>query len=443
MRIIIVGAGAVGTHLAERLSFEGQDVVVIEIDPQRAAEIQERVDALVITGNGASAAVLNEAEVARSDLLIAVSSSDGANFLACHTAKKLGVKRTVARVQDPGLREGVEGLEVDIVIDPVESAAREIVALLGETGVSELIEFGGGQLALVGGTATDASPLVGVPLNSLRTEVNGFDWLATAIVRNGRTFAAHGDTTIREGDHLLLMVEHDHIDGAKSLIGIRQNKIRRVLILGTTRVASLTASMLADKGLDVVMIDPDPARCRQMAERHGSALIVTGDPTDPEVLGEFRIDSDDAVVALTGEDSTNLIGSLVAKALGASATISRVNRLSYVGLLAGIGVDTTVSVRLAAANSILRLVRRGKVISVATFDDTDAEAIEIEVDARSTAIGKTLQELPLPSGAVVGGILRKGEAFVPTGATDIRPEDHLIIFALPKAIERIEELFSA
>ena len=317
------------------------------------------------------------------------------------------------------------------------------MALLGETGLSELIEFGGGQLALVGGTATDASPLVGAPLTTLRNKVNGFDWLATAVVRNGRTIAAHGDTTIREGDHLLLMVESDHIDGAKALIGIRQNKIRRVLILGTTRVASLTASLLIEEGIDVVMIDPDPARCRQMAETHGSALIVTGDPTDPKVLGEFRIDSDDAVVALTGSDATNLIGSLVAKALGASATISRVNRLSYVGLLAGIGVDTTVSVRLAAANSILRYVRRGKIHSVATFDDTDAEAIEIEVDAQSTAVGKSLQELPLPSGAVVGGILRKGGAFVPTGATDIRPGDHLIIFALPKAIERVEELFSA
>ena len=443
MRIIIVGAGAVGTHLAERLSLEGQDVVVIENDPQSASELRDRVDALVLTGNGASATVLTEAEVARADLLIAVSSSDGANFLACHTAKKLGVKRTIARVQDPGLREGIEGLEVDVVIDPVDSAAREIVALLGETGLSELIEFGGGQLALVGGTATDASPLVGTPLNTLRDKVNGFDWLATAVVRNGRTIAARGDTTIHEGDHLLLMVEHDHIDGAKSLIGIREHKIRRALILGTTRVASLTASLLADQGLDVVMIDPDPARCRQMAEHHGSALIVTGDPTDPDVLGEFGIDRDDAVVALTDNDATNLIGSLVAKALGASATISRVNRLSYVGLLAGIGVDTTVSVRLAAANSILRFVRRGKIHSVATFDDTDAEAIEIEVDVQSTAIGKTLQELPLPNGAVVGGILRKGEAFVPTGSTDIRPEDHLIIFALPKAMARVEELFSA
>ena len=443
MRIIIVGAGAVGTHLAERLSLEGQDVVVIESDPQSASELRDRVDALVLTGNGASATVLTEAEVARADLLIAVSSSDGANFLACHTAKKLGVKRTIARVQDPGLREGIEGLEVDVVIDPVESAAREIVALLGETGVSELIEFGGGQLALVGGTATDASPLVGAPLNTLRDKVNGFDWLATAVVRNGRTIAAHGDTTICEDDHLLLMVEHDHIDGAKSLIGIHEHKIRRALILGTTRVASLTASLLADQGLDVVMIDPDPARCRQMAEHHGSVLIVTGDPTDPDVLGELGIDRDDAVVALTDNDATNLIGSLVAKALGASATISRVNRLSYVGLLAGIGVDTTVSVRLAAANSILRFVRRGKIHSVATFDDTDAEAIEIEVDVQSTAIGKTLQELPLPNGAVVGGILRKGEAFVPTGSTDIRPEDHLIIFALPKAMARVEELFSA
>jgi trk system potassium uptake protein TrkA len=201
--------------------------------------------------------------------------------------------------------------------------------------------------------------------------------------------------------------------------------------------------LLADEGLDVVMIDPDPTRCRRMAETHSSALIVTGDPTDPDVLGEFRIDSDDAVVALTDSDATNLIGSLVAKALGASATISRVNRLSYVGLLAGIGVDTTVSVRLAAANSILRFVRRGKIHSVVTFDDTDAEAIEIEVDAQSRAIGHSLQELPLPSGAVIGGILRKGEAFVPTGSTDIRPEDHLIIFALPKAMNRVEELFSA
>lgn len=443
MRIIIVGAGAVGTHLAERLSIEGQDVVVIENNEQRVAEIKDQLDALIISGNGASAAVLNEAEVARADLMIAVSSNDGANFIACHTAKKMGVNRTVARVQDPGLREGVEGLEVDVVIDPVESAAREIVALLGEKGVSELIEFGGASLSLVGGTVTQYSPLVGGPLSELRSTVDGYDWLVTAVVRDGRTIVAHGDTSIREGDHLLVMVERDHIDGAKALIGIRETTLRRALILGTTRVASLTASLLLDEGVDVVMIDPDPARCRKMAEQHGAALIVTGDPTDPDVLSEFRIDEDDAVVALTGSDAINLIGSLVAKALGASATISRVNRLSYVGLLAGIGVDTTVSIRLAAANSILRFVRRGKIHSVAAFSDTDAEAIEIEVDPHSKALGKSLQELPLPTGAVVGGILRKGEAFVPTGATDIRPEDHLIIFALPKAMARVEELFSA
>ena len=156
MRIIIVGAGAVGGYIAERLSLEGQDVVVIEINPRRAEEIRERLDALVITGNGASTSILADAGADEADLLLAVSTSDGANIIACHTATKMGVPRTVARVQDPGLKEGLEGLEVDFLIDPVESAAKEIAALVSESGVSELIEFGGGKLAL-GGRYRDCS----------------------------------------------------------------------------------------------------------------------------------------------------------------------------------------------------------------------------------------------------------------------------------------------
>jgi len=158
MRIIIVGAGAIGGYIAERLSLEGQDVVVIEINPKRAAEIRDRLDALVITGNGASASILAEAGADEADLLLAVSTSDGANIIACHTAMKMGVPRTVARVQDPGLKDGLEGLAVAFVIDPVESAANEIAALVSESGVSELTKFGGGSLSHVGGTAPAHSP---------------------------------------------------------------------------------------------------------------------------------------------------------------------------------------------------------------------------------------------------------------------------------------------
>lgn len=441
MRIIIVGAGAVGTFLAERLAGEGQDVVVIETNSRRVDEIRERLDALVITGNGASASVLTEAEAGRSDLLLAVSANDGANLLACHAAKTLGVKRTVARVQDPDLQEGIEGLAVDMVINPVESAAEEISTLVSESGVSELIDFGEGRLSLVGGTATGQSPLVGPPLRTMQNRVNGFGWLAIAVVRDGRTIVARGDTTIQEGDHLLLMVKTEHVDRAKELIGLNNREIRRCLVVGSTRVASQTAQLLLKKGVEVVVIDRDRERSQRMAEENPSALVITGDPTDPEVLGEFDI-TDDAVVALTGEDTTNLIASLVAKALGAPTTISRVTRMSYVGLLAGIGVDTTVSVRLAAANSILRFVRRGTIHSVVTFSDTDAEAVEFEVDPQCGIVGQTLNDIPLPAGAVVGGILREEQTLVPSGATDIRSQDHLIIFSLPSAMAEVESLFS-
>lgn len=441
MRIIIVGAGAVGTFLAERLAGEGQDVVVIETNDRRVDEIRERLDALVITGNGASSSVLTEAGAERSDLLLAVSANDGANLLACHAAKTLGVKRTVARVQDPDLQEGIEGLSVDMVINPVESAAEEISTLVSESGVSELIDFGEGRLSLVGGTATGQSPLVGPPLSTLQNRVNGFGWLAIAVVRDGLTIVARGDTTIQEGDHLLLMVKTEHVDRAKELIGLNKREISRCLVVGSTRVASQTAQLLLEKGVDVVVIDRDRARSERMAEENPSALVITGDPTDPEVLGEFDI-TEDAVVALTGEDTTNLIASLVAKALGAPTTISRVTRMSYVGLLAGIGVDTTVSVRLAAANSILRFVRRGTIHSVVTFSDTDAEAVEFEVDSQCGIVGRTLNDIPLPSGAVVGGILREDQTLVPSGATEIRPRDHMIIFSLPSAMAEVESLFS-
>lgn len=443
MRIIIVGAGAVGGYIAERLSLEGQDVVVIEKNPRRAEEIREQIDALVITGNGASASVLAQAEPGRAELLLAVSTSDGVNILACHAATQMGVGRTVARVEDPGLKDGLGGLGVDFVIDPIESAAKEIAALVSESGVSELIEFGKGKLSLVGGTATGRSALVGVSLRRARSRLREFDWLAIAVVRNGMTIVAHGDTTLREGDHLLLMVRSPDVEAAKALIGIRNRKIRRALIIGSTRVAHRTASLLADADMSLVVIDPDVIRCRIVAEQHPTALVIAGDPTDPEVLGDLGINHDDAVVALTGVDSINLIGSLVAKALGASTTISRVTRLSYVGLLAGIGVDTTVSTRLAAANSILRFVRRGQVHSVATFSDTDAEVIELEVAPVSDSVGQTLLQLPLPMGAVVGGILRGDRAFVPSGLTTIKAHDHLIIFTLPSSMAAVESLFAS
>ncbi|HSJ29763.1 MAG TPA: Trk system potassium transporter TrkA [Acidimicrobiia bacterium] len=441
MRIVIVGAGAVGSYLAERLSTEGQDVVVIEDDEDRAADLQERIDALVITGNGASPAVLQQAGVDKAELLIAVSNSDGANVLACHVAAELGVKRTVARVEDPDMREALVGLEVDFVIDPGEAAARELLALVHQSGVSEMVDFGNGRLVLVGATIPRTSRLVGWPLSELRANRDDWDWIVAALVRQGETIVAHGDTVIEADDHVLVMVEADDVERATELLGVRHRPVRRVVILGSTRLAELTARTMLEDGYEVILVDQETARCRKIAERLAKALVINDDPTDPAALGSLNLDDRDTVLALTGWDHVNVLGCLVAKALGAATAVARFNRIDYVHLLAGTGIDAAVSSRLIAAGAILRFVRRGRIHSVVTFSDTDAEAIELEVDPRSEAVGLTLRDLDLPRGAVVGGILRRNVSFVPTGDTVIDPADHVIVFSMPHCIDEVERLF--
>jgi trk system potassium uptake protein len=441
MRIVIVGAGAVGSYLAERLSAEGQDVVVIEDDEERAAELQERIDALVLTGNGASPAVLEKAGVERAELLIAVSNSDGANVLACHVAAELGVKRTVARVEEPEMREAVAGLEVDFVIDPGEEGADELVALVRQSGVSELVEFGEGKLALVGATIGQGAPIAGRTLAQLRRVQWGWEWVVAAIVRHGTTYIAHGDNIIEPGDHVLLMVAAEDVERSTELLGVRHHPIHRVVILGSTRLAELTVDRMLGAGFEVVLIDQDPKRCRRLASNHGRALIICDDPTDPAVFENIGLDARDAVLALTGWDEVNILGCLVGRAMGAAATVSRFNRIEYVRLLAGVGIDAAVSSRLIAAGAILRFVRRGRVHAVATFQDTDAEAIELEVDADSRAVGKALVDLGMPRGTVVGGILRRHQTFVPTGATAVQAGDRVIVFSMPACIAAVEELF--
>lgn len=442
MKIIVVGAGAVGSYLAERLSSEGQDVHVIEADEDRAADLQEALDVLVVVGNGASISTLEEAGVANADLLIAVSNSDGANILACHTAHQLGIKRTVARIEDPDLREGVDQLGVDVVIDPSATAAEELVALVRQTGVSEIVYFAHGELVLVGGIVSPNSPLARAPLRQLRMRHAEWGWVVAAIVRHGRTIVAHGDTQVVPGDHALLMSTATNLEKATALIGLHRIQVDRVIVMGTTRLSELTVDAMIAAGFSVVIIDPERSRCYTMSSRHPKAVVVHGDPTDPAVLTDLEIGNSDAVLALTGWDEVNITVCLVAKALGAASTIARFNRIDYVSLLAGVGIDAAVSSRLLAASAILRFVRHGDIQQVVTFSDTDAEAIEVEVIPGAPAVGSSLIELALPQGVVIGGISRDGTTFVPDGSTRIREGDNLIFFALQDDIKESAALFA-
>jgi trk system potassium uptake protein TrkA len=440
MRIVIVGAGAVGSFLAEKFSYEGHDVVVVESDPIRAAEAQGEIDCLVINGNGASAETLKQAGLGDADLLIAVSSSDAVNVLACAAGTKLNIPRKVARVEDPQLKAEVEALGVDLVIDPGEAAARELLQLAASGEVAEKIEFADGQIVLLGAYVDAGAGFMGMTLADLKDTVEGWDWLVVAVIRNGETIIARGSTMLYEHDHVLMMAREGSTQEAYRWLGLSSRPAEKVLVLGGTRLAKLTAAMLAEHGIQTTLIEPDRERCRTIAEQLPGVLIVCGEPTDPKVLRSEGIDVTDTVMALTGWDGENVLGALAAKSLGAREVIARFTNTELVGLVSGVGIDATVSSRLSAANEILRFVRRGVIHSVVTFTDSDAEAIELEVGPNSTAIGKTLAELQLPHSMIIGGVQRGEKAFVPRGNTVIESGDHLIVIALPEAIAMAEKL---
>lgn len=442
MRIVIVGAGAVGAYLAERLSVEGQDVVVIESDPARAADVQAQVDCLVLNANGASMHALEDAGIEDAALLIAVTSSDAVNVLASQAAARLGVPTRVARVEDPTLREDLAAHGVDVVIDPVEALTKELLLLVRRGGVSEVFEFADGRISLFGGYVQEDSPLDGTTLRELRQKVSGWDWIVAAVVRDGDTFIARGDSEIVAGDHVLVVSEGKEAKEALHLMGVAEHKAKKVFVLGATRLAKLTAEALVKNGISTVMVDQDGKGCDWLSAKYDRLVVVEGDPTDQRVLLSEGVDKADVVIGLTGWDEVNILGCLVAKALGVPTAVVRFHRFEYVSLLAGHGIDAGVSTRLAAASEILRFVRRGLIHSVATFQDTDAEAIELQVAATSEVIGKSLREIGLPKSAIIGGIVRGKKAFIPHGDTEILSGDLLIAIALPKAIPSVEKLFA-
>ncbi len=398
---------------------------------------------MVLVGNGASGHLLEEAGAAKADLLIAVSNSDGANVLACHVAKQLGTETTIARIEEPEIREGADRLGVDVIIDPSATAAEELVDIVSSGGASEMIQFADGKLVMVGGRVAVNAPITRAPLHHLRLRSAEWGWVVAALVRDGSTIVAHGDTTVRPGDHALLMTTDDKVERATRLIGLSRRHPDRTIIMGGTRLAVLTAKYMVAAGFEVVIIDEDADRAARLADRYPKALVMHGDPTDPDVVASLDLGPKDVALGLTGWDEVNLLSCLVAKALGAGMVIARFNRIPYVRLLSGVGIDAAVSSRLMAASAILRFVRGGQVEQVATFSDTDAEAIEIEVSPTSRAVDKSLLQLSLPTGVIIGGISRNGTTFVPDGSTVIRAGDHIIFFALPKDIEESTALFTA
>ena len=447
MRIMIIGAGAVGFHLARRLSEEHQDVVVIEQDPERARLIEEQLDVLTIRGNGASLPVLEEARIGKADLLLAVTSKDEVNLVSCLAASRMNVRFKVARVSNPeyyrtGSALSREQLGIDLMINPERECAWETFQLLNSEAATDLAQFAEGRLQLVGLRVREGAPVAGKSMVELDEDMGDRPFVTVALMRNGETVVPRGTTRIEAGDQIYILSPAAEMPFIPAMAGYRDFKLRRVMIAGGSDEAVYLSQHLAEHGVDCTILDKDRQRCAELAEMLPKALVLHADATDMELLEMEGIEGIDGFVAYTPRDETNMLASLLAKTQGARKVISLIHRFDYVPLVSRVGIDAAVSPRLSTVNAILRYVRRGNVASVATLKGIDAEAIEFDVTPDTKVAGRQIKDLPIPRGAIVGAILRNSHVITPRGKDEIRPGDRVVMFALPDAIAEIERLFS-
>jgi len=447
LKVIIVGAGEVGFHIAQRLSEENQDVVLIDQAPEQIKRVADNLDVQAFLGSGTSPRILKDAGIREADMLLATTDSDEVNLISCLIAKNLNqylIKvarlRNEEYVNEVPLLLDKDHLGIDHVINPQAEMVRSVQRLMEIPGASEVIDFVEGRVKLIGVLVDKKSPFAGRKLLSF-TKDEG-DILVGAIIRKNQVIIPHGNDRILAEDLVYLVARSQELDQTLALFGIKEKSLRRVIIIGAGQTGQALAREMDRAKISTKIIEKDEAICAQLSAGLSNVIVINGDGTDKELLEEENIGSADFLVAITGDEESNILISLLAKGLGTRKTITRVSKLSYLPLMGAIGIDTVVSPRLAAVRAILQYIRPGKILSVAPLKGEHAEAIEAEALETSDIVNKPLHKIKIPKGVIIGAIFRENEIIIPRGDTVIMPGDRLIIFALQQMLPKLEKLLT-
>ena len=447
MQIMIVGAGQVGQYLCEKFSGEGREVVLIDRDMEKLQRIERDLNILTVHGSGASARTLAEAGIARTSLFIAVTDSDEVNLVACIMSRQYDVKTRIARVRSedfltPGQSLNEEALGIDLIISPDWAMVEVIMQLTHASEAFHTSEFAMGQVLLVGYQIHENSPLAGLTLSELKQRHPDRQYVITAIVRDSDTIIPHGSTTIQAGDKIYLMTLKKDIAQIEQMFKIASHLPRKVFIIGGSNIGYMVARQLEELNIDVKLVEEDRQRCDFISENLGRTIVLNFDGLDAHELLNEGIEFADLVIAVTGSDTTNILSSLLAKHHGAKRCITKITRHDFVPMLGKLGIDVALSPRQVAADMILRYVRRGSIISVATILDTDAEVMEVKVPDHRSFNNVLLKELDCPKSLLIGAIVRDQKAFIPSGETVIKPGDTLVTFFSQVVARDVENFFS-
>ncbi len=445
MRVIIAGVGNVGFHLAKLLCQEGQDIVLIDRAADKLKQASNTVDAAIIKGSSTSYSVLEEANVANADLLIAVTSSEETNIATAIIAKHLGAKRTIARISNTEFlyqkdKLNLKHLGIDDVISPESLAAREIKRLLKEVAVTDSFEFEKGLLQLIGVNIDAKSPLKGKSMLEVAKINPDQSFMTVAILRDNETIIPYGDTCFEQNDHAYFIAQPDGVEKLLFLTGKKKEGVKSVMILGGSRVGFHAAKLLSAR-YNVKLIERDSKKCFELADQLPDAMVINGDGRNVDLLEEESINEIDAFIAVTGDSETNIISCLVAKKMGVKKTIAMVENMDYIHLSQSIGVDTMINKKLIAANFIFRHIRQGEIVSIASIHGVDAEILEFEVQETSKITQQELRNLEFPKSAIIGGVIRDGKGLTTPGNFKFQPKDRVVVLSKLECIKKVEEYF--
>ena len=454
MKIVIEGAGQVGSHLAKMLSLEANEITVIDDQPARLRKLAATADVATLLGAPSSIGLLREAGCEKADLFIAVNPGLGqsVNIVSALLAKKIGAKRVIARIDDedylsPENKLLFKDMGLDMMFFPEKIASDEIVDQLRHNASTDTLDFARGKLQLAVFKLDDDSPLLDMNVRDFSHKVKemqeGADFRIVAISRGGETLIPSFDTAFKYKDYLYIITCRDGMPALLKFLGKDQIDVRRVLILGGSDVGKIVASRLAALKLDdIKIIEIKPDRCRQLSEELPDAVSVScGDARNADFLLEEDIRGYQAVLAVTGSDEANILCSVVAKKLGVPRVIAQVENLEYLRLAEDMGVDSVVNKKLITAGRIFKFTLSDKVRSVRYMGGTDAEVLEYTAAPGSRITKGTLKEIEFPRNAIIGGVIRGGDSFIAVGHSHIEAYDRVAVFALPDAVKEVDKMF--
>ena len=443
MKIVIAGAGEVGTHLAKMLSRVNHDIILLDEDQDRLQQISNQIDIMTVPGFVNSFKDLKEAGVPGADLFIAVTPFEDRNIVACIIAKDLGARRTVARVNSGEFiseknRERLTRFGIDEIIYPENLAAKQIVNSIKQVGTREMIEFSGGKLILMGIKVRENAPILNKTLEEISATNN--EIRAVAITRGQKSLIPHGKDMVLNGDIVFFITTKSNQQLILEITGKKNFEVRNIMILGGSRIAQKTVEKLGDQ-YKIKVIEIDRERCLRIAGKFGDALVIHGDGRNLDLLKEESLEQMDAFIAVTGNSETNLLSCHLAKSYGIRRTIAEIENIDFLTMAEEIGIGSIINKKLLAASYIYKYTIGRFVENVKCLTASDAEVFEFQIKSDSKITQKPLKDLSLPVDIIICGIIRNNVGFVATGETQIKTGDLVVVLTLSSSIDKLDKYF--